>query len=307
MTITDPAAAPEASASTAAPIASPARADLLVEVDELAALLASDTPPVLLDVRWRLDRPDGRPEYLDGHLPGAVFVDLDHELAEHDDDPRAGRHPLPSIETLQAAARRWGLREGQSVVVYDDLKNLASARAWWLLRHAGVADVRFLDGALRAWTAAGRPLETGEPDAPEPGDVTLAYGELALATIDEVAAFPATGTVLDARAAARYRGDVEPLDPRAGHIPGALNAPVTDVVDADGRFRPADELRAHFTGIGVRADAPVVAYCGSGITAAAEVAALTLAGFEPVLYPGSWSQWSNHLDRPVATGTESAS
>ncbi|WP_395244206.1 sulfurtransferase [Agromyces sp. MMS24-K17] len=284
--------------------AAPTRADLLLDVDGLAALLASDEPPLLLDVRWRLDRPDGRPEYLAGHLPGAVYVDLDHELAEHDEDPRAGRHPLPSVEVLQAAARRWGLREGQSVVVYDDLKNLASSRAWWLLRHAGIADVRFLDGALRAWTAAGRPLETGEPPAPEPGDVTLEYGRLDLVGIDEVAALPETGTVVDARAAARYRGDEEPLDPRAGHIPGALNAPVTDVVDAEGRFRPDAELRAHFEAIGVRADAPVAAYCGSGITATAEVVALTLAGYEPVLYPGSWSQWSNHFDRPVATGTE---
>lgn len=281
------------------------RADVLVDPGELADLLASDAPPLLLDVRWRLDRPDGRPEYLAGHLPGAVYVDLDQELAQHG-DPLGGRHPLPPVEALQASARRWGLRDGQPVVVYDDLKNLSSARAWWLLRHAGVADVRLLDGSLRAWTASGRALENGDV-VPEPGDVVLDYGHLPVLSIDEVAAFPASGTVLDARAPERYRGEAEPIDPRAGHIPGALNAPATANVDEHGRFLPQDVLRARFEALGVRADAPVAAYCGSGVTAAATAVALTLAGYEPVLYPGSWSQWSNHFDRPVAIGSETGS
>lgn len=281
------------------------RADVLVDPDELAALLASDSPPRLLDVRWRLDHPDGRPEYLAGHVPGAVYVDLDRELARHG-DPLDGRHPLPPVDALQAAARRWGLREGDSVVVYDDLKNLSSARAWWLLRYAGVADVRLLDGSLRAWAATGRALETGDV-VPEQGDVVLEYGHLPVLSIDEVAQYPASGTVLDARAPERYRGESEPIDPRAGHIPGALNAPATENVDAHGRFLAADALRSRFEVLGVRADAPVAAYCGSGVTAAAEAVALTLAGYEPVLYPGSWSQWSNHVDRPVATGSEAGS
>ncbi|QHC56966.1 sulfurtransferase [Rathayibacter tanaceti] len=268
--------------------------------DELEAALASPEPPLVLDVRWRLDRPDGRPAYLEGHIPGAVYVDLDHELAAHG-EPGDGRHPLPQIEALQEAARRWGLRRGQAVVVYDDLKNLSSARAWWLLRAAGVADVRLLDGSLRAWTGSGRALEAG-PVVPVPGDVELAYGALPVLDIDAAAALPSDGVLLDARAPERYRGDVEPIDPRAGHIPGALNAPATDNVDPDGRFLPSSDLRARFEAIGVRSDAPVGVYCGSGVTAAADAVALTLAGFAPRLYPGSWSQWSNTPGRPVATG-----
>ncbi|PPG52472.1 sulfurtransferase [Rathayibacter sp. AY2B3] len=278
----------------------PDRRDVLVTPEELEEALASPEPPLVLDVRWRLDRPDGRPAYLDGHVPGAVYVDLDHELAEHG-DPADGRHPLPPIDALQEAARGWGLRQGQAVVVYDDLKNLSSARAWWLLRAAGVAEVRLLDGSLRAWTGSGRALETG-PVTPVRGDVELAYGALPVLDIDAAAAFPSHGVLLDARAPERYRGDVEPIDPRAGHIPGALNAPATDNVDSEGRFLPSSELRARFEAVGVRADAPVGVYCGSGVTAAADAVALTLAGFAPRLYPGSWSQWSNTPGRPVATG-----
>ncbi|ROQ05223.1 thiosulfate/3-mercaptopyruvate sulfurtransferase [Rathayibacter sp. PhB93] len=278
------------------------RSDVLVTPDELEAALASPEPPLVLDVRWRLDRPDGRPAYLEGHLPGAVYVDLDHELAAHG-APEDGRHPLPPIEALQESARRWGLRQGQAVVVYDDLKNLSSARAWWLLRAAGVADVRLLDGSLRAWTGSGRALESG-PVSPVVGDVELAYGALPVLDIDEAAALPSTGVLLDARAPERYRGDVEPIDPRAGHIPGALNAPATGNVDADGRFLDAAALRARFESLGVRPDAPVGVYCGSGVTAAADAVALTLAGFAPSLYPGSWSQWSTTADRPVATGPD---
>ncbi|TDX79470.1 thiosulfate/3-mercaptopyruvate sulfurtransferase [Rathayibacter sp. PhB151] len=278
------------------------RSHVLVTPDELEAALASPEPPLVLDVRWRLDRPDGRPAFLEGHVPGAVYVDLDHELAAHG-VPEDGRHPLPPVEALQESARRWGLRQGQAVVVYDDLKNLSSARAWWLLRAAGVADVRLLDGSLRAWTASGRALESG-PVSPVVGDVELAYGALPVLDIDEAAALPSAGVLLDARAPERYRGDVEPIDPRAGHIPGALNAPATGNVDADGRFLDAAALRARFESLGVRHDAPVGVYCGSGVTAAADAVALTLAGFAPSLYPGSWSQWSNTADRPVATGPD---
>ncbi|NRG42940.1 sulfurtransferase [Rathayibacter sp. VKM Ac-2835] len=278
------------------------RSDVLVTPDELEAALASPEPPLVLDVRWRLDRPDGRPAYSEGHIPGAVYVDLDHELAAHA-APEDGRHPLPPIEALQEAARGWGLRQGQAVVGYDDLKNLSSARAWWLLRAAGVADVRLLDGSLRAWTGSGRALEAG-PVTPVAGDVELAYGALPVLDIDEAAALPSTGVLLDARAPERYRGDVEPIDPRAGHIPGARNAPATENVDADGRFLDGAALRTRFESIGVRSDAPVGVYCGSGVTAAADAVALTLAGFAPALYPGSWSQWSNTPARPVATGAD---
>ncbi|MGN6127384.1 MAG: sulfurtransferase, partial [Humibacter sp.] len=265
---------------------------LLITAHELADELASATPPRVLDVRWRLDRPDGRPEYLAAHIPGAVYVDLDHQLARHG-DPRDGRHPLPAVEDLQTSARQWGLNDGDRVVVYDDLKNLSSARAWWLLRYAGVADVRLLDGSLRAWTSAGLPTEDGDV-VPEHGNVVLHYGALPVLTIDDAATFPETGTLLDARAPERYRGDTEPIDPRAGHIPGAVNAPATANVDADGRFLTPEVLRARFAEIGVTDGEPVASYCGSGVTAAHNLVALTIAGYEPALYPGSWSQWSNH-------------
>lgn len=283
--------------------------EILITAEQLAGTAVGETLPGggplrVLDVRWRLDEPDGRPAYRAGHIPGAQFVDLDTQLARHG-EPREGRHPLPDVGTLQAAAREWGIDDGDTVVVYDDLKNLSSARAWWLLRYAGVADVRVLDGAYRAWANAGLPLETGDPTPVRPGTVALAYGAQPLLDLDAAAAFPGSGILLDARAGERFRGEVEPIDPKAGHIPGARSAPTTENVDADGRFLAADTLRARFAALGVRADAPVGAYCGSGVTAAHEVIALTLAGFEPALYAGSWSQWSNHPDRPVATGDAS--
>jgi len=280
--------------------------EVLVGPLELAAAAVGQAIPGggrlrILDIRWRLDRPDGRPAFLAGHIPGAVYVDLETELAQPG-DPTEGRHPLPPVDALQERVRAWGIDDGDTVVVYDDLKNLSSARAWWLLRYAGLADVRLLDGALRAWTAAGLPLETGEPSAPPVGSATLRYGALPALTIDEAAGFQDRGVLLDARAAERYSGQVEPIDPRAGHIPGARSAPTTENIDADGRFLAADELRARFAALGVLPDVPVAAYCGSGVTAAHEAVALTLAGFAPALYPGSWSQWSNHPDRPIAVG-----
>lgn len=283
-------------------------ASILTTAPELHAALAAgaypDGGPVrVLDVRWRLDRPDGRPEYLAGHIPGAQYVDLDHDLAEHG-DPTDGRHPVPSIEILQAAARRWGIDAGDTVVVYDDLKNMSSARAWWLLRHAGVADVRLLDGSLRAWIDARYDLETGDAATPAPGSIELAYGSLPVLELEHVGRFADEATLLDARAGERYRGEVEPIDPRAGHIPGAVSAPTTDNVDADGRFRSPAELRSRFRMLGVEDGVSVGVYCGSGVTAAHQAVALTLAGHEPRVFPGSWSQWSNHPHLPVATGPD---
>lgn len=257
----------------------------------------------LLDVRWRLDRPDGRPDYLAGHIPGAVYVDLDTDLADHGRPATEGRHPLPSQSAVQAAARRWGLRTNRTVVVYDDLNNLSAARAWWMLRDGGVDDVRVLDGALGAWRAAGFELETGEV-TPPPGDVVLRRGVMPVLDLDDAAAFPEFGTLFDARAGERYRGEVEPVDPRAGHIPGAVSAPTAANLDAEGRFLAPEVLRRRFLDLGANPGAPVAAYCGSGVTAAHEALALTLAGFSPAIFPGSWSAWSNHPDRPVATGPE---
>ena len=230
-----------------------------------------------------------------------MFVDLETELA---DPPSAaeGRHPLPSVQRLQSAARRWGIRDADSVVAYDATGGLAAARAWWLLRWGGLADVRLLDGGLEAWVRAGGALESGDV-VPGPGDVTLTGGGMPVLTIDEAAALPASGGVLlDARAAERYRGEVEPIDPRAGHVPGAVSAPSTENLTPDGAFRPADELAERFAGLGAGPGATVGVYCGSGVTAAHQVAALAAAGIEAALWPGSWSQWSADPGRLAATG-----
>jgi thiosulfate/3-mercaptopyruvate sulfurtransferase len=272
--------------------------DHLISPDELTALMSAGTVRIL-DVRWRLDRLDGRPDYLAGHIPGAVYVDLDTELAEHG-APSEGRHPLPSLAALQASARRWGLDDGDTVVAYDDLKSMSAARAWWLLRFAGVADVRVLDGALKGWMDSEHALETGEIDVPT-GNITLSYGHLPALSIDEAASFPDHGILLDARAGERFRGEVEPVDPQAGHIPGAVSAPTSENVDAAGRFLDVPGLRSRFESLGVQGD-EVGVYCGSGVTAAHEALALTIAGFRPALYAGSWSQWSNTPGRLVATG-----
>jgi thiosulfate/3-mercaptopyruvate sulfurtransferase len=273
---------------------------VLVGVDELAERLSSGDRLVLLDVRWTLPQPDGRPLHAAGHIPGAVYVDLDHELAAPP-SPTGGRHPLPAIETLQAAARRWGVRRGDVVIAYDDVGGLSAARAWWLLRWGGHREVRLLDGGLAAWIAAGRPLETGTVE-PEAGDVTLTGGAMPVVDADGAARLAARGVLLDARAGERYRGEVEPVDPRAGHVPGAISAPTTENLTGEGHVRPPADLRARFDDLGVDGSAPVAVYCGSGVTAAHEVAALALVGVEAALYPGSWSQWSADPDRPVATG-----
>jgi thiosulfate/3-mercaptopyruvate sulfurtransferase len=267
-----------------------------------ADLLAADrSRTVLLDVRWALGDDRGRERYLGGHLPGALFVDLETELAEPP-SPTEGRHPLPSLQRLQAAARRWGIGPGDRVVVYDATGGLAAARAWWLLRWGGLSDVRLLDGGLDAWVREGGPLETGDV-VPEPGDVTLTGGGMPVLSIDEAAALPGSGGVLlDARAGERYRGEVEPVDPRAGHVPGARSAPTTENLAPDGTFRAADDLRRRFGDLGAGPDATVGVYCGSGVTAAHEIAALAAAGIDAALWPGSWSEWSNDPDRPAATG-----
>lgn len=273
----------------------------LVPADELMSLLASAAPPLVLDVRWTLAGAD-RPGHAAGHLPGAVFCDLDADLASPPGD--GGRHPLPSAGAMTATLRRLGVAPGRAVVVYDAGAGAAAARAWWCLRWAGHADVRVLDGGLAAWREAGGPLEAGEVDpVPHPGAVAR-LGGMAVATVDDVVAGRA-GTLLDARAAERYRGEVEPVDPVAGHIPGAVSCPTTLLQHADGRYRPAPELRALLAGLlgSSGTDGPVTAYCGSGVTASQVVLAAHDAGLEIALYPGSWSHWVRDPARPVATGS----
>ncbi len=287
---------------------------VLVDARGLAAALAGDRPPVVLDVRWALGVTDGREQHRAAHVPGAVYVDLETELAAPP-SPAVGRHPLPEPGDLQAAARRWGVRADRGVVVYDAVGGTSAARAWWLLRWAGHDDVRLLDGGLPAWRAAGYPTEPGDV-RPEPGDVVVSPGGMPVLDADGAARLAASGVLLDARAGERYRGEVEPVDPRAGHVPGAVSAPTTDNLAADGTFLDPDALRARFVALGVAArtgsttegaagdsaaSRPVGVYCGSGVTAAHEVAALATLGVDAALYAGSWSQWSNDPDRPVAT------
>jgi len=282
--------------------------DVLISANELRNRLARENGrPLVLDVRWALGDPHGHDHYLERRIRGAIYVDLNAELAAPA-SPLEGRHPLPSPADFQAAARRWGLGEGQSAVVLDDNGGMAAARAWWLLRWAGHEDVRILDGGLRSWTDAGYDVDGREDPipAPEPGDVQLGAGYLPTLDIDGAAAFPTHGVLLDARAAERYRGEQEPIDPRGGHIPGAVNAPTGENLQENGKFKDPRQLRMQFEALGVVAGKPdaVAAYCGSGVTAAHEVAALAVAGIHAALYAGSWSQWSNHPDRPAATGPE---
>lgn len=278
------------------------RERVLITAAELMGHLRDENPPAVLDVRWRLDAPDGRPAYLQGHLPGAVYVSLDDDLSDHSVVGR-GRHPLPSGAALQGAARRWGIRGGQPVVVYDDWNRAGSSRAWWVLTAAGLPDVRILDGGLTAWVSAGGVLETG-PVTPQAGDVTVAHtdlyaGALATLTAGQVAD-GAVATVLDARAPERFRGDTEPVDPVAGHIPGARNLPSVSLLADDGRFLPDVEITARLAACDPGDSVGV--YCGSGVTASVVIAALSAAGAQAALFPGSWSQWSAEADRPVATG-----
>lgn len=273
----------------------------LVSCTDLAASLSGAEPPVLLDVRWRLGGPPGREDYDRGHLPGAVYLNLDTELAAPPGPE--GRHPLPDPADLERVLRAAGVRTGVPVVAYDADNGSIAARLWWLLRWAGHEQVRVLDGGFAAWQAEGHPVTTEVP-APPPGDVTVRPGHMPVVDADGAAELARAGVLLDARAPERYRGDVEPIDPKAGHVPGARNAPFAAHTGADGRWRTPEELAAHFAKLGVRGDRPVGAYCGSGVTAASVLLALEVAGVadKAALYAGSWSNWSANPDRPVATG-----
>jgi thiosulfate/3-mercaptopyruvate sulfurtransferase len=280
--------------------------NVIISGPELATESAGLNPPVLLDVRWQLGGPNQRDAYREGHIPGAVFVDLDTELAGPAGDN--GRHPLPDPGIFAAAMRAAGVFAQRPVVVYDGGQGWAAARAWWLLRRTGHPSVRVLDGGLTAWEG---PWESGEPERPVPGDFRpVADGSATgpeasgLLDADGAAARARSGVLLDARAAERYRGDVEPIDRVGGHIPGAVSAPTSENVTQDGRFRPPAELAARFASLGVSPDREVGVYCGSGVSAAHEVLALAVAGIPADLYVGSWSEWSANGKRPVVTGPE---
>ena len=280
----------------------------LVSAGQLAAELAGPDAPVVLDCRWSLAGGADRAGYERGHLPGAVFMDLDRDLsAPPGRERRGGRHPLPDPGAFEAAMRRAGVRGDRPVVAYDQGEPGGAARAWWLLGWFGHPDARVLDGGLPAWVAAGLPLVTDVPD-PDPGDFTARPdrpgdhpGGRALLDAAGAADLAATGVLLDARAPARYQGLEEPVDPVAGHIPGAVNLPMADLLTERGLVPPGT-LGRKLAAAGADRSTPVGAYCGSGVVAAHLVLALEAAGVPAALYAGSWSDWVADPSRPVATG-----
>lgn len=254
---------------------------------------------VVVDCRWSLDGSEGYEQYLEGHLPGAVFVDLDAELAAPP-SPEGGRHPLPEPDAFAQAMSRVGIGDRTPVVAYDTMGGAIAARLVWMLR---VLDhpAAVLDGGLAAW---GGDQEPGEV-TPEPATFTPRPWPLpAIATADQVAAATSTeGLVIDARAAERYRGESEPVDARPGHVPGAVNLPFADNLAPGGALRPDTALRDRFVEAGVSPDRDTIVYCGSGVTACHDVLAIELAGLgRPRLFVGSWSAWASDPDRPSVVG-----
>lgn len=292
-----------------APLPSP-----LISAAQLSALLAGPAGPhrpIVVDVVATTVGRRSRADHDAGHVPGARPLDLDAELAAPPGP--AGRHPLPDAPALQVALRRAGVGSESRVVVYDHGDGSIAARAWWLLRWAGVAAdrVAVLDGGWAGWVRSGSPVGI-EVSAVEPGDIEVRPGAMPVLAADgAVAVVEAGGALLDARAAVRFRGEAEPLDPVAGRIPGARNAPATELAGADGLWLTPLTLAERLGALGVGPGAPVGAYCGSGVTAAALVLAAEYAGLrspsEPVaLFVGSWSSWCAEPDRPVAVGPEGA-
>ena len=272
----------------------------IVSVDWLRTHL--DDPHLrVADVRWSLSGLPGRERYAAGHLPGAIFLDADRELSSPGEGP--GRHPVPSADKLAALLGAKGIGDEHVVVAYDDAGGSIAARLWWLYRHYG-RDGRaaVLDGGIDAWTDAGLPLSANATDLP---DATWTPGPARddlVATEAVGAMLGGTTLLLDARAGERYRGETEPIDPRAGHIPGAVSAPWSANLGPDGRFLEPAALRERYAAIGATRR-PVVAYCGSSLTATHDLLALELAGIAgAALYEGSWSHWSSDPDRPAAVG-----
>ncbi len=284
----------------------------LISVEELARRIG-ESELRIVDVRWVLGRPGaGRLAYEAGHLPGAIHVDLDTQLADLS-VPNAGRHPLPRPAALEGTLSRAGIGDDSLVVAYDDVGGWVAARLWWMLERLGHRAVRVLDGGIGAWTAAGLPLRTDTTDHPE-GRLRLADAWSGTLDRDQVLGRLGRAVILDARGGPRYRGETEPIDPAAGHIPTAVNAPTDGNLGPDGRFLPADRLRARLLGLGAGSapgvgagsapDGGVIVSCGSGVSALHNALAMRIAGLpDPVLYVGSWSDWST-AGYPVATGPE---
>ena len=275
--------------------------DPVITVDELTDC---DGPVGIVDVRWYLNEPThGHHAYHAGHIPGAVFMNLDLQLS---DSAGPGRHPLPMREDFAATMERTGFGDDQLIVAYDDRGGAIAARLWWMLRDIGHERVRVLDGGLTAWRAAGRPVDTDPPTRP-PATMTVRRSTTHRLDRNELRSRLGSVTLLDARVLERYRGEEEPIDPVAGHIPTALSASMTENLAEDETFLGAEALRERFLRIGVDADRDTVVYCGSGVTACHNAVAMARAGLpEPILYPGSWSDWCTSGGE-VAVGPEPGS
>jgi thiosulfate/3-mercaptopyruvate sulfurtransferase len=250
----------------------------------------------IVDFRWYLDGRSGRAAYEAGHIPGAVFVELDAISGPQG----PGRHPLPSRDRFESTIREAGVNRGDVVVAYDDASGSVAGRLWWLLRSFGHLRAAVLDGGIQAW---GQPLET-EARRPAAGDFVASEPTWAdVVFYDDLRSGRAAGVLLDARAGSRYRGEEEPVDPKPGHIPGAKSAPWQENVGADGRYLPATQLRERFQKLGVERGEDAILYCGSGVSTIQNLIAMELAGLRGArIYAGSWSDWCSHGDAPVATG-----
>lgn len=277
----------------------------LISVEELAHAIDHC---VVVDCRHDLMKPDwGRQAYADGHIPGAHFLHQDADLASPKGDGSRGRHPLPERDALAARLRGIGLSAGRQLVAYDTSGGMFASRLWWLARWLGHAEVAVLDGGLPAWQQSRYPL-TPEVPTPRAGDFAAGASLVTMVAATDLVANLGSRErlVVDARAAERYRGETEPLDPVAGHIPGAANRPTGLNLRPDGRFKPAQALREEFERVlAGRMPATVVNSCGSGVSACHNLLAMEVAGLSgAALYPGSWSEWVADRSRPVATGAE---
>ncbi len=281
--------------------------NLLIEADELAGMLGDESLR-LIDARFSLqDITLGKQQYLDGHIPGAVYADLEQDLSGPITPGVTGRHPLPDPVQFAKRLQSWGITESSQIIVYDDGSHAMAARCWWLLEWAGLSRVRVLHGGFNAWGDEGLPV-TQYISVPDPSNYVLSPGYLQTVTADEVLMLSHQSAVLlDARGRERFAGREEPIDPVAGHIPGAICMSFTDNMDGNNRFLSPDVLAERFGRFysipDKEEDSRPVCYCGSGVTACHNILAVRLAGLPwPILYPGSWSEWITDPARPVATG-----
>lgn len=283
----------------------------LVTTDQLADLIGNPLA-VIIDCRFAMaDTSQGYRAYHNGHIPGALYANLDEDLSAKPIAGRSGRHPLPDPTVLAHTLSNWGVAADIQLIAYDETTGPMASRLWWLARWLGHERVAVLDGGISRWMADGRELSRGNPETSTPRDFHPHAGSAPVIDTEQIQRnLPQfAGRLVDSRAPKRYRGEVEPIDPVAGRIPGAVNAPHTSVVQPDGTLRQPEQLRAHFTRIiGEVEPSEIIFYCGSGVSAARNILAFVHAGMgEPCLYPGSWSEWIADRDRPVATGEPSPS